>query len=104
MGRLSQGPILKVREAQLQDLRWRRDGGGSSADLATSPARAGVRTVAPGFNRGKDGSGQVGERGPSRCMPYSPEASHPPAEAGGYGSYAGFADESFLLERRSANG
>ncbi|MEA2416711.1 MAG: hypothetical protein QOI58_3368 [Thermoanaerobaculia bacterium] len=29
--------ILKGREAQLQDLRWRRAAGGSSAGLAGSP-------------------------------------------------------------------
>jgi hypothetical protein len=29
--------ILKGREADLQDLRWRRDDGGSSAVLAVSP-------------------------------------------------------------------
>jgi hypothetical protein len=32
-----QNPILKAREARLQDLRWRRAVGGSSADLAVSP-------------------------------------------------------------------
>ena len=118
--------ILKGRAASLQDLRWRRAVGGSSEDLAVPagpPAKAGVRTVAPGFSRGKGGAVQVGarfsgrERGKSRCMPYSPEvlspakagsrnwtASCPPAEAGGYGSYAGFADERRLTNRRSMNG
>jgi hypothetical protein len=37
MGKLLQPPILKVREADLQDLRWRRAVGGSSVDLAVPP-------------------------------------------------------------------
>ena len=84
----------------------------------SSAAKAAVRTVAPGLSRGCRGSIEVGarfsgrERGTSRCMPYSPEVlspakagsricatSYPPAEAGGYGSYAGFAGEKRNMRR-----
>jgi len=52
--RFHQNPILKTRAARLQDLRCDRAAGGSNEDLAvtSSLAEAGVRTVAPGFNRG----------------------------------------------------
>jgi hypothetical protein len=124
MGRIAsqhQSPILKAREARLQDLRWRRDVDGSSAGLAVpvgSPANAGVRTVAPGFSRGTGGSVQVGarfsgrERGTSRLREVLSPAKAgsrnwapacPPAEAGGYGSYGGFAGGE-LLVMRSVNG
>jgi len=92
---------------------------GNAAYLALpdgSPAKAGVRTIAPGFSRGYRGSIEVGarfsgrERGTTRCMPevLSPakagsrnlSSSHPPVEAVSYGSYAGFAGDGW----RSING
>jgi hypothetical protein len=69
--------ILEGREADLHDFRWLRAASGSSAMPVASPAKAGSRNCA---------------------------ASRPPAEAGGYGSYGGFAAEGRLMMRRSVNG
>jgi hypothetical protein len=116
----SKGSILKGSAADLQDLRWRRAARGSSADLAMpagSPAKAGVRTVAPGFNRGKGDSSEVGARfsgrkylqrrpslSPAEAGSRNSAASRPPAEAGGYGSYDGFAAEGHSVNGSSVNG
>ena len=43
MGKSLQPPILKVREADLQDLRWRRAVGGSSAALEVPPEMLTIR-------------------------------------------------------------
>ena len=80
----------------------------------SSAAKAAVRTVAPGFSRGKSGSGRVGarlsgrERGtilsPAEAGSQNCAASRPPAEAGGYGSYDGFAAAGRFAIRSAVNG
>src|SRR5947209_5062942 len=88
-------------------------------DLAhrSSPANAGVRTVAPGFNRGKGDAAEVGARfsgrknlrrrpslSPAEAGSRNSFTSNPPVETGGYGSYDGFAADGRFGMRRSVNG
>jgi hypothetical protein len=57
MGRYStqqpQHPILKARAARLQDLRWRRDVVGITADLAVSPEMLTPRFARRSMNCGE---------------------------------------------------
>jgi hypothetical protein len=129
-----QTPILKAREASLQDLRWRRAVGGSSAMPVRSPAKAGVRTVAPGFSRNDVNLSVAHRSRPERwrlagvpaaeweacagvVLPANVEglavrrrdAAGPAGEdasvpSRNYGSYGGFAAEGHSVNGRRVNG